>query len=63
MKCPICKKSVPRSAPLIPFCSQHCKDIDLGNWATGKYLISSPMGPADLDALEEKERLLNGIDE
>jgi endogenous inhibitor of DNA gyrase (YacG/DUF329 family) len=25
-----------------PFCSERCRDIDLGNWATEKYVISTP---------------------
>jgi hypothetical protein len=25
-----------------PFCSDRCRDIDLGNWLTGKYVIPGP---------------------
>ncbi|HVY94550.1 MAG TPA: DNA gyrase inhibitor YacG [Bryobacteraceae bacterium] len=25
-----------------PFCSGRCREIDLGNWATEKYVISTP---------------------
>jgi ribosomal protein S12 methylthiotransferase len=32
MKCPICKKKS-RSDPELPFCSERCRIIDLGNWA------------------------------
>ena len=39
MKCPICKKDVEQGAPDAPFCSERCKLIDLGNWASGKYAI------------------------
>ena len=42
MKCPICKKEVSITDPYMPFCSARCKAIDLGNWATEKYVISSP---------------------
>jgi uncharacterized protein len=42
MKCPICKKPVKLSDPEAPFCSERCREIDLGNWATEKYVISSP---------------------
>jgi endogenous inhibitor of DNA gyrase (YacG/DUF329 family) len=27
----------------MPFCSDRCRIIDLGNWATGKYVISTPV--------------------
>jgi len=46
MKCPICKKEVARSDPEFPFCSERCRTIDLGNWASGKYVISSPLSPS-----------------
>jgi uncharacterized protein len=29
--------------PCAPFCSERCKLIDLGNWASGKYVISTPI--------------------
>jgi uncharacterized protein len=47
MKCPICKKEVRLTDPYAPFCSERCKLIDLGNWASGKYVISTPVKPAD----------------
>jgi uncharacterized protein len=42
MKCPICKKRVARAHPEFPFCSERCRIIDLGNWASEKYVISTP---------------------
>jgi len=42
MNCPICKKEVAPGDPEFPFCSERCRIIDLGNWATGKYVIPSP---------------------
>ena len=42
MKCPICKRPVKLSDPEAPFCSERCREIDLGNWATEKYVISTP---------------------
>jgi len=52
MKCPICKKHVTLDNPEMPFCSERCRLIDLGNWATEKYVISTP---ADLSQLEDEE--------
>jgi endogenous inhibitor of DNA gyrase (YacG/DUF329 family) len=43
MKCPICHKRVGRGEPEYPFCSERCRVIDLGNWASGKYVVSTPL--------------------
>ena len=37
--CPICRKPVQLDDPYMPFCSDRCRIQDLGNWATGKYVI------------------------
>jgi endogenous inhibitor of DNA gyrase (YacG/DUF329 family) len=42
LKCPICKKPVERTAADFPFCSERCRLIDLGKWASGQYVVSSP---------------------
>lgn len=43
LRCPICKKPVSSSEPEFPFCSERCRTIDLGKWASGQYVISSPV--------------------
>jgi uncharacterized protein len=43
VRCPICKKPVSTADPEFPFCSQRCRTIDLGKWASGQYVISSPV--------------------
>jgi len=43
LKCPICKQSVESSNEELPFCSPRCRTIDLGKWASGAYVISSPV--------------------
>jgi uncharacterized protein len=53
MKCPICKKEVDFEDLHMPFCSERCRLIDLGNWATEKYSISTPVDP--LAEEDEKE--------
>jgi uncharacterized protein len=45
MKCPICKKPVKLTDPEAQFCSERCREIDLGNWASEKYVISTPARP------------------
>jgi endogenous inhibitor of DNA gyrase (YacG/DUF329 family) len=49
MTCPICKKEVARTNPYMPFCSERCQLIDLGNWASEKYVISTPIQPNERD--------------
>src|SRR3984957_3447099 len=46
-RCPICKKIVKSSAPEFPFCSDRCRTIDLGKWASGASVIASPITAAD----------------
>jgi endogenous inhibitor of DNA gyrase (YacG/DUF329 family) len=48
MTCPICKKDVPLNSDFLPFCSERCKLIDLGNWASEKYVIPVPLDPEDV---------------
>jgi endogenous inhibitor of DNA gyrase (YacG/DUF329 family) len=47
LKCPICKKVVKNGDPDFPFCSERCRLIDLGKWASGAYVISSPQQDTD----------------
>lgn len=30
-------------SPLSPFCSERCRLLDLGNWASGRYVIRTPL--------------------
>ncbi|PYV49659.1 MAG: DNA gyrase inhibitor YacG [Acidobacteria bacterium] len=46
-KCPICKKPVEQNAEDFPFCSERCRLLDLGKWASGQYVISSPLQDTD----------------
>lgn len=43
LKCPICKKLVTSKDAAFPFCSDRCRLIDLDKWASGAYVISSPV--------------------
>lgn len=44
MKCLTCKQpiAVEDTNPFLPFCSERCKLIDLGNWLDEKYVINDP---------------------
>jgi uncharacterized protein len=55
LRCPICKKEVAFGAPNMPFCSDRCRTIDLGNWATGKYVIPGAERSETLDDEDQPE--------
>ncbi|HXW91810.1 MAG TPA: DNA gyrase inhibitor YacG [Terriglobales bacterium] len=42
LDCPTCKGPVASGDAEFPFCSERCRLIDLGKWASGAYVISSP---------------------
>jgi endogenous inhibitor of DNA gyrase (YacG/DUF329 family) len=43
-KCPICKTETDSTVHAdFPFCSERCRERDLGNWATEKYVVSDPI--------------------
>ena len=54
LKCPICKKAVQAKDPEFPFCSDRCRLIDLGKWASGAYAVPSPLSDTE-DELQEEE--------
>jgi len=42
--CPICRKPTDSETNAdFPFCSERCRLLDLGNWASEKYVISNPV--------------------
>jgi endogenous inhibitor of DNA gyrase (YacG/DUF329 family) len=47
VRCPICKKPAKSTDSQFPFCSERCRTIDLGKWASGGYVISSPVSDAE----------------
>jgi endogenous inhibitor of DNA gyrase (YacG/DUF329 family) len=67
LRCPTCNKLVTLGDPDMPFCSDRCRVIDLGKWASGAYVISSPvldpdvLGDIDTEAVKQ-ELLRCGID-
>ena len=49
MQCPVCRKKVAFKSPNMPFCSDRCRIIDLGDWASEKHVISTPMHRNEFD--------------
>jgi endogenous inhibitor of DNA gyrase (YacG/DUF329 family) len=54
LRCPTCRTLVLEKTEDYPFCSDRCRRIDLGKWASGDYKISTPI--QDPDLLEELAR-------
>jgi len=50
-RCPICRTPTDSAVHAeFPFCSERCRQHDLGNWASEKYVVSEPV--FDLNELE-----------
>jgi uncharacterized protein len=49
LRCPTCRKVVLAKDPDFPFCSDRCRLIDLGKWASGAYVISAPLNDPEID--------------
>lgn len=57
VSCPTCKKAVEWSEKQIwrPFCSERCKLIDLGEWASESHRIAGePATPWEIPAAGER---------
>jgi endogenous inhibitor of DNA gyrase (YacG/DUF329 family) len=54
LRCPTCRTLVLRTAPDFPFCSERCRLLDLGKWASGKYVISTPIAEPEAAALGQE---------
>ncbi len=60
VNCPQCKKSVEWVAASLwrPFCSERCKMLDLGAWASEEYSVASE-APSVMDDLSYSENPKN----
>lgn len=55
LRCPTCKAVVQAKDEYFPFCSDRCRLLDLGKWASGGYKISSPiLDPEVLENLQSR---------
>ena len=55
IRCPICKKEVAAGSADFTFCSERCRIMDLGNWASEKYVISTPLQTGDTAEKSDEE--------
>jgi hypothetical protein len=61
LRCPTCGTLVLRQDEDFPFCTDRCRIVDLGKWASGAYRISSPiLDPEVLEGLDEMHRSGHG---
>lgn len=66
VRCPTCRALVLVGSAEFPFCSERCRLIDLGKWASGGYVISTPINdPEMLESIAEEQsrRQTDGGDE
>jgi endogenous inhibitor of DNA gyrase (YacG/DUF329 family) len=46
IRCPICERQFdPASSPAMPFCSNRCRQIDLGRWLREVYSVPVERDP------------------
>ena len=56
LRCPTCRTLVAAGDENFPFCSDRCRLIDLGKWASGGYVISTPItDPEMLENMAEEQ--------
>jgi uncharacterized protein len=55
-RCPICKTATDSDLHKdFPFCSERCRLLDLGAWASEKYVVSDPIfDEAELDGIDSE---------
>jgi endogenous inhibitor of DNA gyrase (YacG/DUF329 family) len=57
LTCPTCKAEVASGAEDFPFCSERCRLIDLGKWASGAYRIASPVTDTSEDVSQTEDEV------
>lgn len=56
IKCPVCKKTTTwEENPWRPFCSEKCKLIDLGKWASEEYKIPGEKAEEEKEETETED--------
>jgi uncharacterized protein len=62
-KCPICKAETDSTVHAdFPFCSERCRERDLGNWATEKYVVSDPVFDEEEIAEGKRKTIILDLD-
>jgi uncharacterized protein len=64
LRCPTCRALVLRENENFPFCSDRCRLIDLGKWASGGYVISTAItDPEQLESIAEEQSRQTSADD
>ena len=62
--CPICKKPTNSETDAdFPFCSERCRNLDLGNWAREKYVVSDPIFDEEGTPDGDRQTIILDLDE
>ena len=62
-KCPICKAETDSTVHAdFPFCSERCRDRDLGNWASEKYVVSDPIFDEEEIVQSQRKAIILDLD-
>jgi endogenous inhibitor of DNA gyrase (YacG/DUF329 family) len=62
--CPICKKPTDSEKEAdFPFCSERCRNLDLGNWASEKYVVSDPMFDEEESSANDRKTIILDLDD
>ena len=56
--CPHCGEKFSQKEKFFPFCSDRCKQIDLGNWALERYKVPVTESKDELETLEDLDEAL-----
>jgi endogenous inhibitor of DNA gyrase (YacG/DUF329 family) len=63
-KCPICKAETDSAVHAeFPFCSERCRERDLGNWASEKYVVSEPVFTEEDDGERKENTIVLPLDD
>ena len=62
-RCPICKVETDSAVHAgFPFCSERCRERDLGNWASQKYVVSEPIFDEEDPSEGERKTIILDLD-
>ena len=62
-RCPICKAETDSAVHAeFPFCSERCRERDLGNWASEKYVVSEPIFDEEEPSEGERKTIILDLD-
>jgi uncharacterized protein len=54
--CPICRKPTDSTTDAeFPFCSERCRLLDLGNWASEKYVVSDSVLDESIPEIPDRD--------